>query len=162
MITLSKIKAIVLEGKKRILKVEQFGAKTAVEVAPFGEDSSPLKNMTAIYSKTAESGEPIILGYINKNQVSKSGEKRLYSLNSDGSISFYIHLKNDGTLEMGGDSDNLIKYTPLDTALKNQDNLINIELGKIAIAITTLGGMYTPDTINTDISQSKLDNIKTS
>lgn len=161
MITLSKIKSIVLEAGKRILKVEQFGPKTAVEVAPFGEDSSPLKNMTAIYSNTAESGDPIILGYINKNQLSQSGEKRLYSLTPDGSLSFYVHLKNDGNLELGGNADNLLKYTPLDTALKDQDALINIELTKIATAISSLGGTYTPETINTDISSSKLNNIKT-
>lgn len=162
MITLAKIKSSLLEKAKRILKVEQFGAKTAIESGPFGEDSSPLKDMIAIYTNTSESGEQVILGYINKNQLASPGEKRIYSLRPDGTLSFAIHLKNDGTVEVGGNTDNMVKFIPLDAALKNQDTAINTELAKIATAITSVGGTYVPGTVSTDISLSKLENVKTS
>ncbi|RDY57721.1 hypothetical protein [Flagellimonas nanhaiensis] len=162
MITLSKIKSYVLSNGSRILKVLQYGPRTAVEVSPFGVDSNPLKDMTAVYSKTAEMGEPVILGYINKNQISKQGETRIYSLGSDGNLAFSVHLKTDGTIEIGGNSDFMVKFNPLDAGLKNQDTQINTELGKIATAITSLGGSYVPTPITTNIDQSKLSNVKTS
>ena len=161
MITYSKVKSTIITNGKRILKVLEFGAKTAVEVAPFGDDGNPLKDMSAIYGRSSASGDDIILGYINKNQIAAVGEKRIYSLKPDGTLSIDIHLRTDGTMEIGGNTDNMVKYIPLDTALKNQDTLINAELIKIATAITTLGGVYTPTSVATDISPSKSDTIKT-
>ena len=162
MISLAQVKSMVISSGKRILKVVQFGAKTAVQSAPFGDDSSPLKDMVAIFAPTSNMEEPVILGYINKNQIALEGEKRMFSLRPDGTLSFSIHLKNDGTCEIGGNTDNMVKYTPLDTALKSQDTAINTELGKIALAITSLGGAYVPTAVSTDISASKIDTVKTS
>lgn len=161
MITFAKVKSVVLENAKRILKVEELGPKTANEAAPFGDDASPLKDMTAIYSGTSESGTKIIIGYINKNQLATPGEKRIYSLRPDGTLSFEVHLKGDGTCEIGGNGDNLVKFTPLDVALQAQDTAINAELIKIATAITTLGGAYVVQPVATDISPAKTLSIKT-
>jgi hypothetical protein len=161
MITYSKVKSAIIENGKRILKVLEFGAKTAVEVAPFGDDGNPVKDMTAIYGRTSASGDAVILGYINKNQLATPGEKRIYSLKPDGGLSIDIFLRTDGTMEIGGNTDNMVKFIPLDAALKNQDTLINAELIKIASAIAALGGAYAPITVATDISPSKLDTIKT-
>lgn len=161
MITFSLVKSIIIEAGKRILKIKEFGPKTTKECAPFGEDSAPLNDMVAIHAKTTESGESVVIGYINKNQLANPGEKRMYSLKPDGTLSFAIHLKGDGTAEIGGNTDNLVKYGPLNTGLSNQDTAINAELAKIATAITTLGGSYVPGTITTDISGAKADNVKT-
>jgi len=162
MISYAKIKSTLIEKSRRILKVVEFGPKTAIEVAPFGEDGNPLKDMVAIYSKTTEAGERVILGYINKNQISQPGEKRIYSLTPEGAVSFSIHLKGDGTCEIGGDVDNMVRFQALDTALKAQDNLINAELAKIAIAIGSLGGSYVVAPVSTDISASKIEEVKSS
>ncbi len=160
--TFSLVKDIILDKAKRSLKVLQFGAKTAQQIAAFGDDSAPLKDMVAIYSKTSEMGDSIIIGYINKNQIALPGEKRIYSLQKDGSKAADIYLKNDSTIEIGGNTDNFVKYAPLDNALRKQDAAINSELTKIATAITALGGVYVPAAITTNIDNAKTLKIKTS
>ena len=161
MITLSKVRDFIIENGKRILKVQEYGAKTAKVAANYGDDSQPLKNMTAIYSPTAVNSEPVIIGYINTNQVAQEGEKRIFSQSLNGSISFAIHLKTDGTCEIGGDVDNAVRFNALATSLAASDGLLNTELGKIATAIGSLGGVYTVATVDTDISSSKINEIKT-
>lgn len=161
MITFSKVKDSIVELGKRILKVEQYGAKTAKVASDYGDDSQPLKNMTAIYAETAVNSEPIIVGYINTQQIAKEGEKRLYSQTPQGSLSFDIYLKNDGTCEIGGNIDNAVRFTPLNNGIILKDNLINTELSKIATAITALGGTYTPSAVATDLSLAKIQEIKT-
>ena len=161
MITLSKVRDFIIENGKRILKVQEYGAKTAKVAANYGDDSQPLKNMTAIYSPTAVNSEPVIIGYINTNQVAQEGEKRIFSQSLNGSISFAIHLKTDGTCEIGGDVDNAVRFNALATSLAASDGLLNTELGKIATAIGSLGGVYTVATVATDISSSKINEIKT-
>ena len=161
MISLAQVKSVFVEKSKRLLKVIQFGPKTAMNAAPFGDDSHPLKDMVAIYAKTAERGEPVILGYLNKNQIASVGEKRMFSLTPSGELSFAIHLKNDGICEIGGNVDNMIRYQPLDTAVQAMNAHVNQELVKIATAITGVGGTYTPQPLNMDISASKIESIKT-
>jgi hypothetical protein len=161
MITFSKVRDFLIENGKRILKVDQYGAKTAKVAANYGEDSQPLKNMTAIYSPTAVNSEPVIIGYINTNQVAEEGEKRIFSQSLDGSVSFAIHLKTDGTCEIGGDIDNAVRYQALSNALTSSDTLLNAELGKIATAIGSLGGVYTVAPVTTNISASKIEQVKT-
>jgi len=161
MITFSKVRDFVIENGKRILKVQEYGAKTAKVAANYGDDSQPLKNMTAIYSPTAVNSEPVIIGYINTNQVAKEGEKRIFSQSLDGSLSFAIHLKTDGSCEIGGNVDNAVRYQALSTSLASSDTLLNAELAKIATAIGLLGGVYTVAPVTTNISSSKIDQIKT-
>ena len=159
MITYSKVKESIINSFRSI-KVLQFGAKTADVVAPFGDDSAPLKDMTAIYAETTNVGESIVIGYINKNQIALPGEKRIFSLDSSGNISTYIHLKTDGSMHLGGDTDNVVQYTPLVSGLVANDALINAELTKIATAISTLGGSYVPAPVTTDITLAKVDGVK--
>jgi hypothetical protein len=162
MIQLTTFKSAVVSAGYRALKVLGYGSAplTADECAPFGDDSNPLKNMIAVYAATDEIGDPVIIGYLNKNQLAAPGEKRIYSLKPDGSLGFYAWLKNDGSMELGGTADNLVRYTPLNTGLTGQDTAINSELAKIALAIGLLGGSYAPGTITTDISGSKINEIK--
>ena len=160
--TLSIVKENIIKNGVRVLKVFQFGAKTADVVSAFGDDSAPLKDMVAIYGTTSENGDDIIIGYINKNQISQPGEKRIFSLKQDGSLSFALHLKNDGNCEFGGNSDNLVRYNALNTALQQEKNLINTELSKIATAINGVApGAYTPTPITLDLIQAKINEIKT-
>lgn len=162
MISFSKFKEAVIESGKRILKVEQFGIKTADEVASFGVDSNPLKGMVAIYSDTTNASESVILGYINKNQLADSGEIRLYSLDSNKALKSFIWLKNDNTIEFNGNTYSMVRYEPLESGINAKDNLINIELGKIATAIGSLGGVYTPASVSTNISSAKNEDLKQS
>lgn len=145
---------------QRILTVLQYGAKTANECAPFGDDSCPVPNLTAIYAETSNAGDQVIMGYINLEQQAAPGEKRLYSLQADGSLSFYAWLRADGSMSLGGEDNNLVRYTALDAGLSAQDDKINAELTKIVAAITALGGTYAMEEVNTDISESKINEIK--
>lgn len=162
MISLSKVKSSLLSKGLRILKVFEFGAKTGNECMPFGEDSNPLKEMTAVLVNTKDKGTPIIIGYINRNQISQIGEKRIYSLKTDGSLSSYIWLKNNETIELGGNADNLVRFNSLKSGIDTKDDLINQELAKISLAISSVGGAYTPASISTNIDASKIENIKSS
>jgi hypothetical protein len=171
MISLSKYFSNLIDTKgRRILKVMGLvGAATADHSAPFGDDSCPVKGMDALYATTGSDELPVVIGYINFNQIAKEGEKRLFSLkkisNLDGSVtyveSFYAYFKNDGTFELGGKADNAVRYSPLNTALSNHNTNINTELTKIQVALTSLGGTYARGTLNLDISGAKIEEIKT-
>lgn len=157
----SIVKENILEKGKRILKVIEFGAKTAKVVSSFGDDSAPLKDMIAIYSKTSESGDAIIVGYINKDQISQPGEKRIFSLKPDGSLSTSIHLKGDETIEIGGSQFSSVRFEEMQIALTSQKNLINAELAKISLAINSLApGSYTPSEISIEIDGAKNEKVK--
>ena len=159
-LSFSVVVSNLIEKGFRILKVKQFGVKTANSVSSFGDDSAPLKDMIAIHANTAEVGDSVIVGYINKNQIAKPGEKRIFSLKPDGSLSFDIHLKDDGTCNIGGDTDNAVRFAALNTALQVEASKINAELTKIASGISTAGGVYVPTTLTLDISAAKIDEVK--
>lgn len=150
--------------KRRITKVRRRGkddVQTAIEIAPYGCDSNPIAGMRAIYSPTEDKGKKVIIGYINKDQLAEVGEHRLYSTDSNGVLKFFIWLKNDGTLEIGGNSDNAVRYSPLNTGLQQFKSDIQAQLALIATGIAAGGGSYTPGTLTLDISNSKIQQIKT-
>lgn len=161
MITLAKFSESFIEKGKRILKFLEFGAKSGNESAPFGYDGNPLKDTMAIHAKTSNNSENVIIGYINDNQKADIGEVRIYSLDSSKSLKSFLWLKKDGTIELNGSTYSLVKFEPLETAIKKHDTDINTELAKISAAIAPLGAVYVPAPINTDISNSKAKNIKT-
>ncbi|MCM8906786.1 hypothetical protein [Tenacibaculum finnmarkense] len=165
MITFSKFYEATLKNLKRILKVNQFGVKTAVESMPFGEDSSPIKDMTAIFAETSNNSEPVIIGYINKNQIAGPGEKRMFSLKENGQISTSIWLKADETMEVGGNTDFAVKYSGLESAFNKLKDDFNAHVLKYNSHIHPSIGATTPNTSSAstaDISSSKNDKIKTS
>jgi hypothetical protein len=160
MMTFSIFKSSAIEAGKRVLKVIQFGAKTAKESAPFGYDGNPIADMTAIYGNTSNNSDTVIIGYINKNQIAGVGETRLYSLDGDGAVKSFVWMKSNGVLELNGNTYSGVRFEPLDSGLQNQTNLINIELGKIAASIASLGGVYTTAPITTNIATSKSETVK--
>lgn len=160
MITLSKIKSVSIEAKQRILKVLQYGPKTANECGPFGLDSSPLENYTAIYAETANVGESLIIGYIQKRQLAEQGESRLFSLDSNGLLKAEIFCKANGTILLNGGGFSSVRYENLNNELQQLKNGINTELSKVQTAITTLGGTYANAPLNLDLTSAKSDTIK--
>ena len=160
MITFAKVRSSTIEGGKRILKVLQFGTKTAKEVSPFGFDSSPLDNWTAIYSETTNKSDSVIIGYINQNAIAESGESRMFSLGSDGLVLGWVHLKKNGNLELNGGTYSAVRFENLVQAIDNQNVLINSELAKIAIALTALGGTYIVSNIMTNLTASQSSTVK--
>jgi hypothetical protein len=160
MITYSKLKSSTIENGKRILKVLQFGTKTAKECAPFGFDSAAPENMTAIFSETSNAGESVIIGYINKNQLAEPGESRMYSVDSTGAVKAYIFAKKTGEVEINGNENFAVRFDPLNDALIEQQTKINTELINIAAAISALGGTYINISINTNFETAKSETVK--
>lgn len=153
-----------LQAAVRFIKILRLGKSDVQDVkefSPFGIDGNPLKDMVALYASTGEKGKNYIVGYINRNQKAEAGELRLYSLDSDGNEKTYQHFKADGTIEVLGIGDNMVRYTPIDSALQQQALDINAELTKIAAAISSLGGAYAIDPITIDISDAQIKEIKT-
>ena len=161
MITFSKTRSSVIEQGKRILKVMQFGAKTSKESYPFGFDSSPLENMTAIYAETSNKAEAVIIGYINKNQVAEVGGSRMYSLDESGAVKAYVYARASGVIELNGSDFSAVRFENLEHALNSQNLLINTELAKIATAINAIApGSYVPGTISTNLTSSQSPTVK--
>jgi hypothetical protein len=134
---------------------------TSAQVAPFGDDSCPVKGMKGVESATDDLGQNVVLGYFNRKSLAKEGEKRHYSLKEDGTESFYTWLKNDGTAEFGGENDHLVRYFKLDDALQAFKIKINTELEKIRLALSSLGSVYAKTDTTIDISASQIVEIKT-
>ncbi len=161
------------KAKRRIVKLLHLGrsdVKTANEIAPYGIDGNPIKGMIAVYSSTSINGSPVIIGYINKNQLADVGELRLYSTDKDGALKFYTWLKNDGTYEMGGNADNAVRYSKLEQAFNQLKADFNSHITAynthVHIGVTTGGGSSgttSPGTSSAaDISGAKINEIKTS
>lgn len=105
--------------KRRLIKYLRFGSsdvQESLEVSSYGIDSNPIPEMVALYSTTSEIGKPVIIGYINKNKVADVGEFRVFSTDDKGGVKTFVHLKNDGVMCLGGDSDNAVKYSELEKA----------------------------------------------
>lgn len=138
---------------RRLVKVLRLGKsdiQTPFSVSSYGVDSNPIKDMIAVYSDTGEKGKTVIIGYINKNQLADKGELRLFSTDEAGLLKKYIWLKNDDTIEIGGDIDNMVRYSALATAFNTM--LTDLNAARSALSLP-------PSTA--DISTAKIDEIKT-
>ncbi len=134
--------------KNRIVKVLRFGKDdvvTAYQASPYGIDSSPIKDMVAIHANTSVRGEDVIVGYINKDQVASPGEIRIHNDKN------YIHIKDTGIIEIGGNTDHLVLHSVMQT----QFNILRNDLNMARAALSL------PPTI-ADITNAKTLKIKTS
>ncbi|HXP52431.1 MAG TPA: hypothetical protein VN922_20930, partial [Bacteroidia bacterium] len=115
-------------------------------------------------------GASVIMGYINKNQKALTGEMRLFSTDAQGAEQMYVWLRNNGYLELGGDTNFAVKYNQLETEfnkLKTDHNNLLADFKALIHPGVTVGtgstGAYvstlTPNT--SDITQVKNDKIKT-
>jgi len=160
-ITLAKVRETFVEKGKLIIKSLTYkGAATAKQVTPFGIDSNPLGNWTAIYADTTNAGEAVILGYINKNYITEQGEIRIYSIGDDQTVKAYAYARKDGVLELNGSAFSSVRFQSLKIAIDNNDSLINAELAKIATAISSLGGTYIVAPVDTNLLNTESATVK--
>lgn len=158
---------------KRFIKFLRYGkddVQTSVEAGAFGVDSNPVKDLIAVYAPTGEKGQTVIIGYLNKNQLADVGEFRMYSTDPNGVEKAYIWLKNDETIEIGGDDDHMVRYSALETAfnqLKSDfDSLVTTFNTHVHPGVTTGPGSTTVTATpsspsSADITGAKIDDIKT-
>jgi len=154
MITISRVKQATTEFIK-ILRFGKNDIQTADNVQPFGVDSKPVMDLQAVHSTTQNDEKSVILGYIQKSEKTESGEIRIYSTDKNNSEKFYIILKKNGTAEIGGSTDFMVRYNALNSGLQAFVNTLNANL---ATAFTSVGGTWDPATL--DISNSKINEVK--
>ena len=120
-----KVISTKLDEARRFVKYLRLGksnTQTSFQVAPHGFDSNPVKDMVALYAETGEKGRTVIVGYINKNQIAAIGETRIFSTDSGGELQTFIWLKADGTMQIGGDADNMVRFSKLKESIDELKN----------------------------------------
>lgn len=141
-----------------------------MQAGAYGTDAQPIKDAVAVYAQTGVKGKTVIIGYINKNAVADVGEHRLFSTDADGAVQFYIHLKNDGTCDIGGSANHMTRYEELETAfneLKSDFNThvnnynTHVHPGVLAGPASTAVTVSVSTPSQADISGAKIDEIKT-
>ena len=159
---------------QRVAKFLRFGLKdvqTAIQTAPYGVDSNPIKDMIAIYGTTSDKGKPVIIGYINKNQLADIGETRIFSTDASGTLKTHIWLQNDGIMEIGGSVDNMVRFSDLKTAFNEIQSDVNALKTAISgwVPVPNDGGAklkadlatWFGATLTENIDDSRIDEIKT-
>ncbi len=139
---------------ERVVKFYAFSkddVRDVKQASPFGIDSNPLPGTIAVYATTRALGKGVVVGYINQKMLAALGETRLYSVDADGNAVTYLWLKNDGTIEIGGNTNHMVRYEELQAGWNQM--LIDLNAARTALGLL-------PSTA--DISGSKIDNIKTS
>lgn len=159
MVSIVKIENAILSAGnigKRLIKSIRFGTKDgkqSFESMPYGVDSSPIDGMKAIYASTGTSGKSVVIGYINTNQVAEEGETRIFSSGGE------IWLRTDGTCEILGTGNFLVKFNEMETAFNQLKNDFNTH-----VHLDPLSGALPPPTTpsTANMSGAKAVNIKTS
>lgn len=104
------------DTKRMLIKFLNFGKYDILEKhnsTPYGFESNPIKDMKAVYVKSEHNSEGVIIGYINVDLITDVGESRMFSTDDKGELKMFLHLKNDGTAEFGGDQKNLTRFQEL-------------------------------------------------
>ena len=169
MIRLVKVISSAIASKARTIKFYWRGksdVRNSEEFSPFGIDGNPLKDMVAICAQTGQDGKTFVLGYVHKNHIAEPGELRLFSMDANGIEKTYQWFKKDGTIEILGDSDNMVRYSKLEKAFNDlktdHNNLVaafNIDAAMLA---SILGLPFTPQVPSVaDITPAKINEIKT-
>ena len=136
-------------------------------VAPFGFDSVGVQNMQCVFSDTSNNRYPIIVGWLNTSVVAQEGESRMYATDSSGGVVGYVYLKNNGELNLLGDSNWAVKYTELATQFNELKGKFNdlVTAYNAHIHPTPSGPsgvtVSTASPSTADITQSKNTRIKT-
>jgi hypothetical protein len=158
----------------KFLRMGKSDVQECIEVSSYGVDSNPVKDMVALYVPTGETGKNAIIGYINKERLADVGEYRIFSTDDSGALKTYIWLHNDGTMEIGGDADNMVRFSELETAfnqLKDDHNALAQKWDAFCLAYvpgspSTTGlpatlGSSTVGQSTADISGAKIDEVLT-
>ena len=178
MATIGKVISTTVKNGKRFIKMLLRGRNDVQEthnVDSWGVDSHAVKDAACVVLKTEVMGQSVVIGFVNSEQIAKVGERRTFSTDKDGNLKFYIHQKNDGTCEIGGDTDNMVRYSELKTAfdqLKSDfNNLVtaynsHVHITTATVAATPTPGIITPTTSTgtpstADVSGAKIEEIKT-
>ena len=168
------VDGVELKNQERKIKVVIGGTSDVRETDDCGTpgiDASPIRGMKAIYADTQVEGEEVIIGYIIDNQEVAPGEIKIFSQDDNGQMKFYAHLRKDGTCHFGGNQDNMVRYSALESAfnqLKSDFNDLVSKFNSHTHVLTLSSGTGTaaptaaPGTPSaSDITGAKIEQIKT-
>lgn len=161
--------------KRRIVKFLRMGRsdnRECIQIAPFGTDSNPIKGMKAVYIKTSLNGDSFLIGYLNVDQLAAPGEHRTYSTDADGNLKSYVWLHDDGTADILGNTDNMVRFSEMKKAFDklrgDHNDLVNAfnshmhaTAGSGAPSPPTPGNGVPASPSDADISAAKIEEIKT-
>lgn len=172
---LSITQTLINDAKQMVVKV--VGSRTvytAIEIGPYGTDSRPIPKVVAFYLPTQIDGDEVISGYINVNRKAGEGEYRTFSTDTDGKEQFYVWLRANGILSLGGEDNNAVKFNELKTefnALKSDHNALVQKWNAFCAAyipgspvLTGLPATLATSTVSSNtsnIDNAKNDKIKT-
>lgn len=106
------------EDDFRLIKVERYGPTDILEMDEmtlWGYDGNVPTKVPGVMLETA-ADDPRVIGYILKVRKARKGEVRIYATDKDQVEKNYIWLRDDNTIEVGGDSDNMVRYSKLEEA----------------------------------------------
>lgn len=157
----SVIETFIDNSSSRVVKFFKMGKNvhSAKQAGPFGFDSNPIAGMVAIHVMSSVDGKPVIVGYINKNQVVGVGESRMFSTNATGTLQIYIKCTSTGDIQLGGTTNHAVRWESLNDDMEDLEDDINTELEKIRVAIAGLGGTYSKSAIGININGAKSDKV---
>lgn len=125
----SVTESLIKKGRRfiKFIGMGRDDVKQHRAIAPWGDEAMPVEGVVAIYGNTSVNGESVVIGYINQIALDamKAGEKRIFSTDSDGALSYYLHFKDDGTAELGGTGNWLVKYNELKAELDKLKTTVN-------------------------------------
>lgn len=138
MTTLTRVKQATSEFIK-VLRYGKSDVQTALNCLPHGLDSKPVKEKLAIHIKTSNNSESVIVGYIDKSTNTNEGETRIYATDSSGTEVFSLYFKNNGTVEFGGNTDNLVRYSVLKSEYDKTKEVVDIISNTLKTWVTAPG-----------------------
>jgi hypothetical protein len=115
-----------------------------------GQDENPIDGTRVFIIDISASYKIAIAADDGIAPAMSEGEKRIYSLDSDGIIQAFIKLLNSGIIHINGDNDFAVRWTALNTGLQNMLTALNAD-------IVVAGGV---GNTTLDISGAKVDEVK--
>lgn len=101
---ISKVVGFFKDGifSKTVSTIFKNAPTSSAYFQPSGEDSPPLNGDLLALVKGTREGQTLAVGVIDhKNKgLAKQGEKYLYCRNTSGEIVAFVHMKNDGSIEL--------------------------------------------------------------
>ncbi len=160
------------EKEVRILKAEISDPEN-IETVEFlnqsGEDTHPVKESKVFILQIGTAWKVAIAVDDGIKPTVSEGEKKLYSI-KDGSISAFLHWKEDGSVVINGDDDNAVRFSKLketiDELQSDINNLKSLFASWVPVpndggaALKTVLGTYFTTNLVKVIDPAKIDNIK--
>lgn len=173
MLSLTRVKQAATEFIK-VLRLGKNDVQTSLYVFPFGFSGKAVNETLAVHAKTMQKGDSVVVGYVlEKDETTNVGESRLYSTDSDGNVVAEIICRNDGTAEILGNDDNMVRFSELKTAydqLKNDHDSLVSAFNQHVHPTAAVGSPSPPTPVPNvipatpstgDISNAKIDEVKT-